>query len=312
MESAATLAVVFGTGPLGRAVCDRLIEHGWRVRLTSRSTPTDIPAGVEHVAGDACNTDFTRDIARDASVVFHCANANYARWPSEFPPLHAGILAGATSAGAKLIFGDNLYAYGPVDGPLREELPNRATGSNGRVRIAMAASVMAAHARGELRAAIGRASDFYGPGVLLAFIGERVFLPALKGKSVQVLGNPDMPHTFSYVRDFGRALVTLAEHDEALGQIWHVPSAPTITTRQILELVFKEIGTSPKIAVAPMLIVKAMAMFNPTLRAVLEQLYQFERPFVMDSSKFVKSFGGSFTPHTVAIHETAEWYRARL
>ena len=154
------------------------------------------------------------------------------------PPLMHGVIAGATAVGARVVYADNLYCYGPVDGPLTEDLPARAAGPNGRVRAALAAQLMDADERGSVRAAIGRASDFYGPWGRQSTAGERLFVPALRGKATQVLGDPDLPHTFTYLGDFARGLATLGTHDEAFGQVWHVPSAETLTTREFIDLVY--------------------------------------------------------------------------
>lgn len=305
------LNVVFGSGPLGLAVVDTLVTAGHSVRLVSRSGRATVPPTVEVVAADAVDPLRTTEVCRGAAVVYHCANPPYARWPQEFPALQRGILAGATSAGAKLVFGDNLYMYGPVGGPMTEDLPSRALGPNGRTRADMAAMLMDAHARGEVRVAIGRASDFYGPRVVLSSVGERVFGAALSGKAAQVLGNPDVPRTLTYIQDFARALVTLGQRDEALGHVWHVPSAEPLTTRQFVNLVFETAGSTPRLSAAPRALVSVMALFSPIMRALKEQLYQFERPFVMDSSRFTRVFGATVTPHRDGVRETLAWYRSR-
>ena len=174
-----------------------------------------------------------------AAVIYHAASAPYDRWPELLPPLMRGVLGGAAATGARIVYADNLYAYGPVDGPLTEDLASRATGPNGRVRAALADELMEAHAAGTVRATIGRASDYFGPRGRQSTAGERLFVPALAGKPAQVLGDPDLPHTFTYLRDFARGLVTLGTHDEALGEVWHVPSAETLTTREFAGLVFE-------------------------------------------------------------------------
>ena len=196
------------------------------------------------VQADITDPDAVRRAVTGAAVIYHTANAPYDRWPALLPPLMDGILGGSAGTGATLVYADNLYAYGPVDGPLTEGLPYRATGPNGRVRATLADQLLTAHAAGTVRATIGRASDYYGPWGRQSTAGERLFEPALAGKSTQVLGDPDLPHTFTYLGDFARGLVTLGTHDEALGQVWHVPSAETITTREFASLVFEAAGQS--------------------------------------------------------------------
>jgi nucleoside-diphosphate-sugar epimerase len=112
------------------------------------------------------------------------------------------IIQGAATAEARLVFGDNLYAYGPVDGPLTEDLPLRATGPNGRTRARIAEALLGAHDAGRIRATIGRGSDFFGPHAHLSTVGDRVFARAIEGKPARVLGDPDVPHTVTYIEDF--------------------------------------------------------------------------------------------------------------
>jgi nucleoside-diphosphate-sugar epimerase len=145
-------------------------------------------------------------------------------------------LQGAAAAGAKLVSFENLYAYGPTGGaPLTEDLPLAATGRKGRVRAQMARDLLDAHEAGNVRVAIGRASDFFGPRGLVSHMGERVFYPVLAGKNAQVLGDPTQPHTFSYIPDIAAGLATLGTRDEADGRAWHLPNADTVTIRAFIE-----------------------------------------------------------------------------
>jgi nucleoside-diphosphate-sugar epimerase len=140
-------------------------------------------------------------------------------------------------------------------------------------------------------------------------VGDRVFVRAVARKPAQVLGDPDIPHTVTYIDDFAHCLVTLGERQEALGEVWHVPSDETVTTRRFVEMVFREIGARPRLRAAPRWGLALAGMFNPTLRAVREQLYQSERPWVVDSSKFERAFGWRATSLPDAIRATVEWFR---
>ena len=168
---------------------------------------------------------------------------------------------------------------------------------------------MEAQNNGKVRAAIGRDSDFYGPGALVTAVGERVLPQALTGKAASVFGNLDMPHTYTYTDDFGRGLVALGERDEALGEVWHIPNAETLTTRQFLELVFEEAETPFKVSVMPKVMVSILALFVPVLREMKEMLYEFEEPFIVDHGKFEMAFGANPTPHREAIRRTLGWFR---
>lgn len=308
-----SIHVVFGTGPAGLAVTDALVASGQRVRVVNRSGRADVPEGVDVVGGDATDPVFSRHVCEGASVVYNCTNAPYDKWPEMFPPLQVGVLEGAAAAGAKLVSMENLYMYGPTGGkPMTEDLPYTATTRKGRVRAQMARDLLAAHKSGRVRVAIGRASDYFGPRVLLSALGNRVFPPALAGKAVQVLGDPDLPHTYSYVPDIGKALVILGERDEALGQVWHLPSPETVTTRECLNMIFEETGREPKIQVTPRLALRLMGLFNPQIRELIEMLHEWDEPFIMDHSKFTQAFGDALTPTPLreALRTTLDWYRA--
>jgi nucleoside-diphosphate-sugar epimerase len=304
------LHVVYGTGPVGMAILDELVAKGKNVRMANRSGKADLPEGVELVSGDASDPTFTRQASKGAAVVYQALNPPYDKWPELFPPLQDAVIKGAASAEAKLVSMENVYMYGSTGGkPLTEDTPYAAHTRKGQVRAKMARDLLAAHESGQVRAVIGRASDFYGPRVLVSAMGERVFRPALEGKSAQVLGDPDVPHTYTYVPDVGKALVILGERDEALGQAWHIPSAKTVTTRQFVDIVFEETSFSPKIQSTPKLLLRLAGLFNSQVRELLEMWYEFEEPFILDSTKFETAFGDIATPLAEAIQQTVSWYR---
>ena len=305
------LHVIFGTGPLGLAVMRTLLARGKSIRMVNRKGKAEVPVQVEMVKGDATDQASVRQVCDGATVVYHCANAPYARWPQELPPIFYGILKGAAAVGARLVYGDNLYMYGPVTGPLTEDLPYRATGRNGRTRAQLAAALMEAHRIGQVQATIGRASNFFGPYARDSIVGDGVFAAALAGKPARILGNPDTLHTYTFIDDFAKGLVTLGEREEALGETWHIPSAETVTTRQFIALVFAERGAPPQLCVAPKLGMTLLALVNPVMRAVKEQLYQSEQPVVVDHSKYARAFGVEVTPHREAIRQTLDWFRKR-
>jgi nucleoside-diphosphate-sugar epimerase len=304
------LHVIFGAGPVGQALAQELVTKGQSVRLVTRSGRGASLAGVEHVAADASDQAQAATAAAGAQVVYHAVGADYGHWAQLLPPIMTGLIHAASSARARLVYADNLYAYGPVDGPLTEDLPPAAKGPNGRLRAELAKTLLDAHRSGKTQATIGRASDFFGPGVRLSTVGERLFGAAVRHKSAQVLGDPDQPHTYTFIRDFARALVVLGERHEAQGDVWHVPSAPTISTRQFVELIAAQAGYRVGMQRTPGWILRALGVVNPTLRALAEQLYQSERPFVVDHGKFARAFDPAPTPHAEAIRRTLDWYRS--
>ena len=304
------LQVVFGAGPIGRAIVSELSDRGSRVRVVNRSGVSDLPHEVDIVTGDASNSEFASKACEEASVVYFALNPPYTSWPELFPPLQQAVLQGASEAGARLVAMENLYGYGPVSGSLTENLPLTATGKKGRTRARMANELMEAHKAGRVEVAIGRASDFFGPYGLVSHVGERLFYPALNGKKAQFIAGIDTPHTYTFTRDIGRALVTLGVSEEAVGQAWHIPSPPTLTTREFASLVFREAGTELRVSVMPRFVLHALGLVNPIVREMKEVLHEFDEPFIVDHSKFADKFGVEATPHEEAIRTTLEWYRA--
>src|SRR5215210_7474584 len=301
------LHVIFGTGAMGMSVMDELIGRGRRrVRMINRSGRASVPEGVEVLGGDATDEAFARGASEGASVVYFALNPPYDKWPELFPRLQEG----AASAGAKLIAMENLYMYGPTEGrPLTEDLPFAPNTRKGAVRARMSEELMEAHTSGKVRVAIGRASDSFGPRVRVSAAGEQVFGRAVQGKSAQLAGDPDQPHTYTYVPDIGRGLVILGEREEALGQAWHLPSPETLTTRQFVEMIFEEVGKPARLQAAPKILLRALGLFNPPLRETIEMLYEFEEPFVVDDSRFEREFGEQAIPLREAIQRTVRWYR---
>ena len=308
-----SLDVVFGaTGAIGRAVVTELVHAGRDVRAVSRSGQA--LDGAQGVAADVSDPAQAASAAAGASVIYHCASPPYAKWPELFPALTRSILDAAESTGAKLVFADNLYAYGPVDGPLREDLPAVAAGRKGRTRVEMAAQLLAAHRTGQARVVIGRASDYYGPHGTGSTAGETVFGRILAGKKPQWTGRLDQPHTFHYLPDIARGLLVLADRPEADGQVWHLPAAEPLTAQQFFDMIAKAAGQPVPVhaSIANPAMLAVAGIFSPMLREMRETTYQFRAPFVIDASKFDAALGHlDPTPHHDAVQRTVAWYRSR-
>ena len=304
------LHVIFGTGPLGQSVMRELRKRGKQVRMINRSGTATVPADVEVIASDAYSIDNTREVCKGAAVVYQCAQPPYHEWTEKFPPLLKSIMEGAAANNARFVVGDNLYMYGEVDGPIHEGLPYTAKTRKGKVRAEMANMVLEAHKNGTICAALVRGSDFYGPAVLTSIIGERTFYPMLEGKPAEAMGNIDLPHTYTFIDDFGKAMVIVGEHESAMGQVWHAPNAPTLTTREVLQFAYDYIGQEPNIRTVAKWQMRMVGPFVPAAGEMVEMFYEFNKPFVVDSSKFVEAFGDHSTPLKAGIEATVDWYRA--
>src|SRR5918994_4462410 len=211
-DMSGSLHVVVGaSGGTGGALVRELDRRGHRVRAVNRRGDAPAPAGVERLAADVATVDGAKAAADGAAVGYHRAPPPYTDWPAAFPPLTEAITEGAAAAGAKLVLADNLYRYGPHDGPLTEDLPAAATGPKGRTRARMAEDLLARHREGRLRVAIGRASNYYGPGGRNTVTGDRLFKAAVAGRTVRWVGRLGQPQTLSHLGDDGARLAPLGE-----------------------------------------------------------------------------------------------------
>ena len=306
------LHVIFGTGPLGRYTAEALLAMGKTVRLISRSGKMESPPeGVELRKADALNPAETAPLLEGAQAVYQCAQPEYHRWSEEFPQLQEAILTAAIQCKAKMIAAENLYIYGmPGKDPFTETMPYRPCSKKGRVRAAMTESLFAAHASGKIPVASVRGSDFFGPWEPIN--GEMVFVAALKRKKVNMIGNLNLPHSFTYVKDFGKALAIVGNDERALGKAWHVPSGPSVTQKQLLDLLSAQLGYPVKGQAAGKFILSIIGLFNPSAKEVVEMLYEYTNPFEIDGSAIEKTFGLTATPMEQRIVETLEWAKTRI
>jgi nucleoside-diphosphate-sugar epimerase len=283
--------------------------------MANRSGVMDeAPAEAEVLATDLYDPANVREVTRNAKVVYQTAQPHYYEWPEKFPPLQKSIIDGLSGSDTKLVIVENLYMYGETDGkPITENMPYKAHTRKGRVRAQMSEAALRAHREDKLRVTIGRGSDYFGPWGTDSSMGERVFYSLLQEKSAQMVGRLDIPHTHTYIPDFGKALVILGERDEADGQAWHVPNdMPAITQGEMVRMFAKEAGLEPKMSGMGKLMMQIGGLFIPEAKESVEMMYEFEKPFVVDSSKFEGTFGMKATPMREAIKETVTWFKSHL
>ncbi len=312
MNNTQELHVIFGSGPVGSTIAEELHARGKQVRLINRSGKANVSADIAVVAGDAMNATVVRDLSKDASVVYNCMNVLYAEWAKTLFHLQENLVAGAGAANAKLVVTDTLYMYGETHGKvMNEATPYAATTRKGQLRAKLARAYLQAHKDGKVRVAIGRAADFFGPRVLNSVLGERVFPAALAHKPVQLLGNVNLPHSYSYMKDVARGLIILGERDESLGRDWLLPVAPAVTQREMSNMIGKHLGYPLRIQAIPAFLVRLLGIFDTQMREYVEMLYQYAEPQIVDSSAFEHTFGMDATPLDEALRATISWYRER-
>ena len=304
------LHVVFGaTGGAGSAIVLELAAQRKRVRAVSRSGGGSFSAGVETVRGDASDPASARAAAEGATVVYHAVNVPYPQWSTSLVPLAHTLIDAAAAAGAKLVVVDNLYMYDSTKGPMSDDTSVAPISRKGQLRAQVADLFMQAHRDGKLPVTIGRASDFYGPNIRNALVNDAFFRSALAGKTVRWAGNLDVPHASMFIDDFARGIVAMGARDDAFGDAWILPHAPAITGREFIKLTFEQTGKPMKQGTLSRGMVRLGGLFSPLIREFGEMVYQFEQPFVVDSSRFERTFSLSATPHRDGIAETLDWVR---
>ncbi|MFI2649392.1 NAD-dependent epimerase/dehydratase family protein [Micromonospora fulviviridis] len=297
------LHVIVGAGPVGTATARLLAERGERVRVVTRRGTGPAHPAIERIAADAADAERLTALTEGAAALYNCANPAYHRWPLDWPPLAAALLTAAERTGAVLATVGNLYGYGPVDAPMTEATPLAATGTKGRVRNRMWADALAAHRAGRARITEVRGSDYVGAeGTSLAMMvlprvlaGQRVFLPV----------DWDAPHTWTYIPDVARALVAAATDERAWGRAWHVPSAPAVSMRDLAGRAAALVGApAPRLTRMPYPVLWVAGLANPFARELRETAYQFDRPYVLDSTAATATLGVEATPLDRVVKET--------
>ena len=305
--------VIFGTGAIGLATLDALRRRGERVRLVNRSGTAPVPDDIEVLGGDASDPAFATAAANGAQVVYQTLNPPYPKWVELFPALQASVLAAAQASGARLVSMENVYMYGRPDGqPLTETHPYPPTPRKASCAPGWPASSRPRMRPASVQVATGRASDYFGPrGGAQSMLGDRVIPAALAGKTATVLGDPDQPHTYTYLPDIGEGLAVLGEHPDAPGEVWHLPNDPdTQTTRQLVDTIYQLAGQPrTKLRSTPMLVLRALGVTNPTVRELLELQYEFQEPFIVDSTKIATKLDVHATPLDQALADTLATYR---
>ncbi|MGW0949683.1 NAD-dependent epimerase/dehydratase family protein [Streptomyces sp. NPDC002623] len=307
--------LIVGMGPIGSATARLLAARGEEVVLVSRSGAAPATAGLADLPGvrsvrlDATDAAALGELAAGSAVLYNCAGPAYHRWATDWPPLAAALLAAAESSGAVLATVGNLYGYGAVAVPMTEDTPLDPNSVKGRVRARMWEDALALHRAGRIRTTEIRSSDYIGPHAESP-LGARVVPRLLAGRGIQVLRSADTAHTWTYTEDAARLLVTVGGEERAWGRAWHVPSNPPRTQREAVADLAEAAGVAQvQVGEIPTVMLAALGLVNPSVRALREVAYQLEHPFVMDSGAATAAFGHKPTPWTEVLSAAADSYR---
>ena len=313
MTAPTNLITVFGYGPTGKATADLLHARGQAVRVVQRKRPADLPPGVEFMTCDVLKADDVKRAIAGASQAVVTIGFEYTGkiWKAAWPTAMANLIAAAEIANVRVIQIDNMYMYGPQDAPLHEDMPLTSYGMKPAVRAEVTRMWQKAVRERRVRWAALRAPDFYGPGVRNSHMGDTGLVPVAQGKAAQLLMAPNLPHAFAYVPDIGRAAVSLLDApDDAFNQVWHVPCAPALTPRQMLQIGADAAGVKLKVMALPSFMLQLLGAFAAPMRELSEMRFTWNRPYQVDATKFARRFWSDATPFEVGIPAAIRSYPA--
>lgn len=293
-------------GVIGRELAGALRAHTDRIRLVSRR-PRQLQPSDDVVAADLLDAGAASDAVRGSEVAYLVVGLPYSTqvWQEHWPRLVRNVVDACKRHGTRLVFFDNVYAYGLVRGPMTEDTPYDPVSRKGEVRAGIATMLEDEMSSGGLQAMIVRSADFYGPGATTAFTHTAVFERLRAGKTPQWVGDPKATHRFTYTPDAGRATAFLGQQPEAYGQVWHLPtSREPMSGETFVRLACEAVGRPYRLQAAPRAVLRLMGLVNPVIRENHEMLYQFEEDYRFDSSKIEKAFGLTATPYREGIATT--------
>jgi nucleoside-diphosphate-sugar epimerase len=298
--------VLGANGVIGRELSRALPQYTTRIRQVSRH-PRRVNATDELVSADLLDPEATSRAVAGSSVAYLVAGLKYDLrvWQDEWPRVMRNTIDACRRHGTALVFFDNVYAYGRVDGVMTEATPYNPTSRKGEVRARIAATFSEEMTRGTITGMIVRAADFYGPGAALSVTHATVTERLRLGRTPQWIGNAKAVHTFTYTPDAGRTLALLANTPSAYGQVWHaLTSKEPITGEEYVRLACEIAGQPYRLQVAPRWMLRIMGLFVPVLRENMEMLYQFEHDYRFDSTKIERAFDVTATPYREGIRAT--------
>ena len=298
-------------GVISDALINELSKRNKRVRLVARK-PAKASSDQETVSADISNLDQTIQAVSGSEIVLLLIGLKYdiKVWRSMWPPIMANTIEACKRANAKLIFFDNVYMYGKVNGIMTEETPFHPTSKKGELRAQIVTTLLNEMKAGNITAAIARAADFYGPDGRNSVLNILVFDKLSKGQKASWLVNDSAKHCYTFVPDSGKSLALMIDSEKTWNQTWHLPTASNPPAgKEIIQMIANEFGVESKYRVLSKTMVKLAGFFDSNIRELHEMLYQYQYDYIFDSTKFEKAFNFQPTPYREGIRITAQAYK---
>lgn len=300
--------ILGANGVIARELSSQLPRYTTRIRQVSRN-PKAVNPGDETVKADLLNAEEVRKAVAGSEVVYLLAGLKYeiSVWRDQWPKIMKNVIEACKASGSKLVFFDNVYAYGLVRGAMTEDTPFNPISKKGEVRAAIATTLLDEIKAGNLQAMIVRAADFYGPNVPLSMIHASVVDRLKAGKTPQWIGNPKRIHSFTFTPDAGKSVAALGNTPSAYNQTWHaLTSSEKITGESLLRLACEAAGRPYGVQALPKFGVRLLGVFIPILREITEMMYQYEEDYFFDSTKYSRAFEASATSYQEGVRKMME------
>jgi nucleoside-diphosphate-sugar epimerase len=295
-------------GAVANALTRELSGRNETIRLVSRKPVTGDAKNVSWQKADLLNAADIMQAAKGSTVIYLTAGLVYDKkiWAAQWPVVMQNAIDAAKETGARLIFFDNVYSYGLVNGPMTEDTPYNPCSKKGEIRAKIATNLMDEAKAGNIRASIARAADFYGTENLNGILDIMALDKFAKKQKAQWIGDPGKLHNFSYIPDMGKGMYLLGQSYDSDNQIWHMPTAPAQTGKQFIEMAAKVYGVEPKYFAIKKYMMNLFGVFNKPVAEIAEMYYQYDHDYIFDSSKFEKAFNMRPTSYEAGIKTMAE------
>jgi nucleoside-diphosphate-sugar epimerase len=301
--------ILGANGTIGSILAKELFNYTDKIRLVSRN-PKMVNVSDELFPTDLSEPGSVDRAIAGSEVVYLVVGFDYKInvWKDTWPKLMRATIDACIKYKCRLVFFDNVYLYDiNAISHMTEASVVNPPGKKGAVRKQIAQMLMDEVKVGKLMALIARSADFYGPGNEKSFVTEMVYKNFKKGKRANWFINADKKHSFTYTPDAAKATALLGNTSDAYNQVWHLPTEKdTLTGREFINLFSKEMNASNNLSVMPLWLIRVLGLFIPIMKEMPEMMYQYDRDYFFDSSKFDKRFNFKTTSYQEGVRQTVE------
>ena len=295
-------------GPVANALTQELLKHNKTIRLVSRKPSKITGANLSWQKADLLNYNEVLEATKGSAVIYLCAGLVYNAkiWQQQWPVIMQNFINAAKASNARLIFFDNVYMYGLVDGPMTEETSYNPVSEKGKVRVKIADQLMAEVKAGNIQASILRAADFYGTDSQNSFFDMMVLDKYAKKQTAQWIGSTKVIHNFTYIPDAGKAMYLLGQNPQSDNQIWHAPTAAPLVGKEFINMAANIYRVKPKFMRVTKFMMWVFGLFNKVVADSVEMYYQYNHDYNFNSDKFEKAFNFEPTSYEDGIRHMSE------